>query len=390
MEFRFTPQQEELRREIRDFLEAELKAGSFQTGVNQWLRGWSPEFSRKVAERGWIGLTWPTVYGGRGLGDFERLIYTEEMLLYGAPVGYHWMAERQIGQAILAFGTEEQRREFLPRITGAEISFCLLFSEPEAGTDLAAVKTRAREVDDGFIIDGQKVWTSGAHHADYGWLLARTDQDVPKHKGLSEFIIDLTLPGVTVSPLIDMTEGHHVNEVFFDGVLVPKDALVGQTNGGWKQIMAQIDHERSGLERVMGSIAIWTGILDYCKNTKRDGRVLFDHPLVRQKLAELAIQLEVGRLLVYRVAWLFSTGQQPTYEAAMAKVYCTEFQQRLTQFAVEVLGLYGPLLPGSREAPLGGWAAWDYSVSLSYTLQGGTSETMRNIVAMRGFGLPSG
>jgi alkylation response protein AidB-like acyl-CoA dehydrogenase len=262
MEFRFTPQQEELRREIRDFLEAELKAGSFQTGVNQWLRGWSPEFSRKVAERGWIGLTWPTVYGGRGLGDFERLIYTEEMLLYGAPVGYHWMAERQIGQAILAFGTEEQRREFLPRITGAEISFCLLFSEPEAGTDLAAVKTRAREVDDGFIIDGQKVWTSGAHHADYGWLLARTDPDVPKHKGLSEFIIDLTLPGVTVSPLIDMTEGHHVNEVFFDGVLVPKDALVGQTNGGWKQIMAQIDHERSGLERVMGSIAIWTGILD--------------------------------------------------------------------------------------------------------------------------------
>jgi alkylation response protein AidB-like acyl-CoA dehydrogenase len=390
MEFGFTPEQERLRREIRDFVESELAQGTFDVAVNQWVRGYSPEFSRKVAERGWIGLTWPREYGGGGLGDIERLVYSEEMLRYGAPVSFHWMGERQIGQALLACGTEEQRREFLPRITRAEISFCLLFSEPEAGTDLASVKTRARETEDGFILDGQKVWTSGGHHADYGWLLARTDPDVPKHKGISEFILDMTLPGVTVRPLIDMTGGQHVNEVFFDSVLVPKNTLVGQKNGGWKQLMAQIDHERSGMERVMGNYAVLTGLLDYCRTTRRDGELLSDKPLIRNRLAQLATEFEVGRLLVYRVAWLLGEGRSPTYEAALAKVCGTEFQQRLTRFATEILGLHGQVLPGSDCAPFGGIAAWDYSVSLSYTLQGGTSETMRNIVAMRGLGLPVG
>jgi hypothetical protein len=390
MEFGFTPEQERLRREIRDFVESELAQGTFDVAVNQWVRGYSPEFSRKVAERGWIGLTWPREYGGGGLGDIERLVYAEEMLRYGAPVSFHWMGERQIGQALIACGTEEQRREFLPRITRAEISFCLLFSEPEAGTDLASVKTRARETEDGFILDGQKVWTSGGHHADYGWLLARTDPDVPKHKGLSEFILDMTLPGITVRPLIDMTGGQHVNEVFFDSVLVPKNTLVGQKNGGWKQLMAQIDHERSGMERVMGDYAVLTGLLNYCRTTRRNGELLSDKPLIRNKLAQLAIEFEIGRLLIYRVAWLLGEGRSPTYEAALAKVCGTEFQQRLARSAMEILGLHGQVLPGSDCAPFGGIAAWDYSVSLSYTLQGGTSETMRNIVAMRGLGLPVG
>lgn len=390
MEFGFTPEQERLRREIRDFVESELAQGTFDVAVNQWVRGYSPEFSRKVAERGWIGLTWPREYGGGGLGDIERLVYAEEMLRYGAPVSFHWMGERQIGQALIACGTEEQRREFLPRITRAEISFCLLFSEPEAGTDLASVKTRARETEDGFILDGQKVWTSGGHHADYGWLLARTDPDVPKHKGLSEFILDMTLPGITVRPLIDMTGGQHVNEVFFDSVLVPKNTLVGQKNGGWKQLMAQIDHERSGMERVMGDYAVLTGLLNYCRTTRRNGELLSDKPLIRNKLAQLAIEFEIGRLLIYRVAWLLGQGRSPTYEAALAKVCGTEFQQRLARSAMEILGLHGQVLPGSDCAPFGGIAAWDYSVSLSYTLQGGTSETMRNIVAMRGLGLPVG
>jgi alkylation response protein AidB-like acyl-CoA dehydrogenase len=379
-----------LRREIRDFVESELAQGTFDVAVNQWVRGYSPEFSRKVAERGWIGLTWPREYGGGGLGDIERLVYAEEMLRYGAPVSFHWMGERQIGQALIACGTEEQRREFLPRITRAEISFCLLFSEPEAGTDLASVKTRARETEDGFILDGQKVWTSGGHHADYGWLLARTDPDVPKHKGLSEFILDMTLPGITVRPLIDMTGGQHVNEVFFDSVLVPKNTLVGQKNGGWKQLMAQIDHERSGMERVMGDYAVLTGLLNYCRTTRRNGELLSDKPLIRNKLAQLAIEFEIGRLLIYRVAWLLGEGRSPTYEAALAKVCGTEFQQRLARSAMEILGLHGQVLPGSDCAPFGGIAAWDYSVSLSYTLQGGASETMRNIVAMRGLGLPVG
>jgi alkylation response protein AidB-like acyl-CoA dehydrogenase len=388
MEFGFTPEQERLRSEIRDFLESELKKGSFESGVNQWLRGYSPEFSRKLAERGWIGLNWPREYGGGGLGDIERMICAEEMLRYGAPVAFHWIGERQIAQALLVYGTEEQRREYLPGIARAEISFCLLFSEPEAGTDLASVKTKATEGDNGFILNGQKVWTSGGHHADYGWLLARTDPEAPKHKGLSEFILDMKLPGITTRPLIDMTGSHHINEIFFDGVLMPGDTLVGEKNSGWKQLMAQIDHERSGLERVMGNYAVLIGLLRYCRSTERDGQLLFDQPLIRQKVSELAIEFEVGRLLVYRVAWLLSRGSSPTYEAAMAKVYGTEFEQRLTRVAMEILGLHAQLIPGYTPAPLGGKASSDYLTSLSYTLQGGTSETMRNIVAMRGLGLP--
>ena len=191
MEFGFTKEQEQLREGVRSFLEQELAAESFAARSNQWVEGFSQEFSRKVAQRGWIGMTWPREYGGQGRSYIDRAILMEEMLRYQAPIGYHFLGDRQVGPSLMHFGSDELKKEFLPRIINASVSFCLGFSEPDAGSDLVAVRTNAREEGDYYVINGQKVWTSLAHKADYIWILARTDPEAPKHKALSELIIDL-------------------------------------------------------------------------------------------------------------------------------------------------------------------------------------------------------
>ncbi|MFQ5827389.1 MAG: acyl-CoA dehydrogenase family protein, partial [Dehalococcoidia bacterium] len=250
MDFKLTEEQERFRQEIRGFLEEEMKAGTFQPTPDAWLEGFSPEFSRKIAQRGWIGLTWPRQYGGQERSYLDRLIYTEEVLRYGAPVCAHWPGDRQVGPSLIHYGTEEQRQEFLPQIIRGEMFFCLGMSEPEAGSDLASLRTRAEEKEDCFVINGQKVWTGSAHLADYVYLVVRTDPDVAKHKGISEFIVDMKTPGIEVRPLVDLVGMHHLNEVYFDNVRVPKSALIGQKNNGWYQIAAQLDYERSGMERL--------------------------------------------------------------------------------------------------------------------------------------------
>lgn len=388
MDFRFTEEQERFRAEVRDFLEEELRKGFFEVQTDSWLGAFSSEFSRKVGERGWIGLTWPKEYGGKGVSYLDRLVYTEEMLRYGAPVAAHWMADRQVGPCIIRFGSEEQKKELLPRIVRGEIYFGLGMSEPEAGSDLASLKTRAVEDGDEFIIDGQKVWTSWAHHADYLYLVARTDPNAPKHKGISEFLLDMKLPGITVRPLIDMTGAHHFNEIFFDGVRIPKTALIGEKNRGWYQIAAQLDYERAGIERLMGNYPAYKAIMDYTLEARRKGEAV--GPMVRHRLAELAVEYEVGRLLCYRVAWVLTQGRIPNYEAAMAKFYCTEWEQRLANAALQILGPYGQLLPGSKGALLKGIMARAYLFSPGHTLGAGTSEVLRNVVALRGLGLPTG
>lgn len=390
MEFRFTENQERFRQEIRNFLEEELRTGGFGEADNQWMEGFDPEFSRKLGKMGWIGLCWPKRYGGQERDHLDRLIYAEEMLRYGAPVAAHWIAERQIGNSLLNFGSEEQRQEFLPPIARGELYFCLGLSEPGAGTDLAGIQTRAIEEGDEFVIEGQKIWTTLAHRCHYIWLLARTDPEAAKHRGLSEFMVDLSLPGITINGLIDLSGEHHVNEVFFDSVRVPRQMLVGEKNRGWYQIVRQVDHERSGLERLMSNHLLYERLLRHVKETGHNGQPLSRDATVRHKLASLKVEFEVGRLLVYRVAWLLSKGQVPNYEAALAKAYCTAYEQRLSNTMMQVLGLYGQLREGSKYAPLGGRPAKDYLISRAYTLRGGTSETLRNIVALRGLGLPSG
>ncbi len=390
MDFEFSQEQKKFRQEVRDFLEEELRQGTFKPSCDAWIQAFSPEFTKKVAEKGWIGLTWPKEYGGQERSNIDRLILTEEMLRYGAPAACHWMADRQIGGAILHNGTEEQKRELLPKIIRGEAFVGLGMSEPEAGSDLASLQTRAVEAGDDYVIDGQKVWTSGAHLMNYIYLVARTDPEAVKHRGISEFIVETKLPGITIRPLIDITGSHHFNEVFFDNVRVSKKCLIGEKNRGFYQILNQLDYERSGLERLMGNYSLFDAIIQFTKETKRNGEPLSRDTLIRHKLAQLQIEFEVGRLLTYRVVLVIEEGRAPNWEAAMAKAYCTTFEQHLASIATEILGLYGQLVAESKWAPILGMAPYSYLGSKGYSLQAGTSEVLRNIVALRGLGLPSG
>ncbi|HXG21269.1 MAG TPA: acyl-CoA dehydrogenase family protein [Methylomirabilota bacterium] len=383
MDFALTPEQQAFRQEIRDFLAREVTPEA--KTEDGWIIGFSREFSRKLGERGWIGLTWPKYYGGQERSYLDRVILTEELLRAGAPVAAHWLGDRQVGPALLAYGSEEQKAEILPRVTKGEIVFCLGMSEPGAGSDLASLRTKAVEEGDHFVITGQKIWTSFAHVADYAYLVARTDPHAPKHKGISEFLVDMKTPGVTVRPLVDITGEHHFNEAFFDNVRIEKKWLIGEKNRGWYQIASQLDYERSGIERLLSNYSLFRDALRYAQE-----HGLTRDPLVRNQLAQMQIELEMGRFLVYKVAWLLSKGVVPNYEAALAKCFCTEVEQRIAQTVSTLLGDYAVLLPGSPAARLAGRAARQYLYAPAYTIQGGTSNILRNIMAIRGLGLQAG
>jgi alkylation response protein AidB-like acyl-CoA dehydrogenase len=384
MDFRFTPEQEAFRQDIRAFLKQECPEPP-AIPEDGWIIGFDKAFSQKVGARGWIGLTWPRAYGGQGQSYLDRLILTEELLRHGAPVAAHWIGDRQMGPSILRYGTPEQKATLLPGIIAGDLVFCIGMSEPGAGSDLAGLQTRAVPDGDDYILSGQKIWTSFAHLADYCYLVARTNPDVPKHKGISEFIVDMRSPGITVKPIVDMTGAHHFNEVFFEQVRLPKSALVGEKDRGWYQIAAQLDYERSGIERLMSNYPLLQAICDYVKEMELNRR-----ETIRQRLAQLHIEFTMGKFLVYKVAWWLSQGMVPNAAAAAAKAFCTEYEQRLAQTANELLGSYGQLLPGSPHARLGGRSARAYLYAPAYTIQGGTSTILRNIVAMRGLGLPPG
>ncbi|MDP3878787.1 MAG: acyl-CoA dehydrogenase family protein [Dehalococcoidales bacterium] len=388
MDFKFTEEQEKFRQEVRAFLEDELRQGTFQPSCDAWIQGYSPEFTRKVAQKGWIGLTWPREYGGQGRSNIDRLILTEELLRYGAPSACHWFADRQIGRSIIAFGTEEQKQELLPKILKGEAYVGLGMSEPEAGSDLASLQTRATETDNEYVLDGQKMWTSCGHFMTHLYLVARTDPEAPKHRGISEFVIEANLPGITITPTIDITGSEAWAEVFFDSVRVPKKYLVGEKNRGFYQILNQLDYERAGLERLMGNYPLFAALLQFVKETRRNGKPLSQETVVRQKMAQLQIEFEVGRLLTYRVVMVMDEGRAPNWEAAMAKSYSTAFEQHLADTATGILGLYGQLMAESKWAPVLGMAAHSFLASKGYSLQAGTSEILRNVIALRGLGLP--
>lgn len=393
MRFTITPEQEKFRQEVRDFLNAELKAGAFSTSAASGglIGGTSREFSLKMAERGWIGLTWPKKHGGQGRTYVEKMIMMEELFKFKAPIGYHFMADRQVGPALMNFGSDWQKEYFLPRIVKADegASFCLLFSEPNAGSDLAAVSTKAEKDGDSYVINGQKVWTSEGHLADWGWLLAKTDFDpsVPKHKACSEFIVDLKAPGVTVRPIINIVGEHSFNEVFFDNVRVNRDYLVGKENDGFKQIMAQLDYERAGIERVTQNYTIYDRLTSYVKRMDKDDRGGGFYHWVRDSMAQLEIEFQIGRLLCYYTAWIIDQGKKPTSQAALCKAYCTQYEQRLNDLATRVLGPVSQIKQGAEWAPLDVDLASSYLWGPSYTLQGGSVEVLKNIVAQRGLGL---
>ncbi len=387
MDFKFTEEQEKFRQEVRNFLEDELKQGTFVPKCDVWMSGHSPDFTKKVAAKGWIGLTFPKEYGGQGRSWIDRLILTEEMLRYGAPTALHWFADRQVGRCILNYGTEEQKKEMLPKIIRGEAYFALGLSEPEAGSDLASLKTRAIEEVDHFRVDGQKVWTTGKDR-NYIYLLARTDPNAAKHRGLSEFVFEANLPGITWRPLVTIAGEEEFNEVFFDNVKIPKKCLIGEKNKGWYQITAQLDFERSGIERLMGNYPLFEALVKFLKETRVNGEPLSKDILIRQKVAQLQVEFDIGRMFAYWIAVILDQGRVPNWEAAMSKAYSTTFEKHLASTSMEILGLYGQLMSESELVPIRGLATFSYLNSKGYSLQGGTTEILKNIVAQRGLGLP--
>jgi alkylation response protein AidB-like acyl-CoA dehydrogenase len=285
------------------------------------------------------------------------------------------------------FGTDEQKKEMLPKILRGEAYVGLGLSEPEAGSDLASLQTRATEEGDFYILNGQKMWTSCASYMNYIYLVARTDPNAPKHRGISEFIIPANLPGITVTPTIDITGAEAWGEVFYDNVKIPKTSLIGEKNRGFYQVANQLDYERSGLERLMGNYPLFDAIVRFSRETDRNGAPLCRDPFVRDRLAGLQVEFEVGRLLTYRVALIIDSGRAPNVEAAMAKAYCTAFEQHLADLSTRILGVYGQLLGESKWAPINGMAPDSFLSSMGYSLQAGTSEILRNVLAQRGLGL---
>ena len=392
MRFHFTEEQEAFRREVRDFLREERDAGTFAPDVGELVGRPFLEFSRKLAKRGWIGMTWPRQYGGQGRSYVDKMILNEELMKVQAPIGYHFAADRQVGPALMIFGAEWQKEFFLPRIIRAEehMKFCLLFSEPGAGSDLVAVSTRAEKYGDHYVINGQKVWTSGGHEADYGWMLARTnlDSSVPKHQGCSEFIIDMKTPGITVRPLINMAGEHSFNEVFFDDVRIDEKYLVGKENAGFQQIMAQMDYERAGIERLLQNYPVYERLIGHVRKMDKGGGDQGFYYWVRDQVAQLEIEFNVGRLLCYQTAWIIDQGRKPSSEAALTKAFCTQYEQRLNDLAMRILGPLSQIKKGGPWSAFDGLPARGYLWGPSYTLQGGSVEVLKNIVALRGLGLP--
>ncbi|MDL2268681.1 acyl-CoA dehydrogenase family protein [Desulfosarcina sp. OttesenSCG-928-A07] len=392
MNLTFTTEQEDFRNQVRQFVRDNLLNKGFKVESKGLIADSDVSFSKAMSEKGWIGFTWPKSHWGQGRSYVEKTIMNEELYRVQAPIGYHFLADRQVGPSLIHFGSDWQRSFFLPRIVTAEkgMMFCLLFSEPDAGSDLAGIATTARKDGDYYIINGQKVWSSEAHLADYGWLLAKTNLDagVSAHNACSEFILDMNLPGVKVRPLINIAGEHSFNEVFLDNVRVHKDYLVGTEHNGFRQIMAQVDYERAGIERLMQNYPVYDQLFDYMKVKQFQTRKPELYAWAKDQLARLTVEFETGRLLCYYTAWMIDQGKKPTSQAALCKVFCTQYEQRLNDMAMRILGPMSMIRKNGSNAPLDVDVAACYLWQPSYTLQGGSVEILKNIVALRGLKLP--
>ena len=369
------PETKALRTEVREFLQKELGAQPSHRRAHSW-GGFDREFSRKVGERGWIGMTWPKHYGGHERTFLERYVVLEEMLAAGAPVSAHWIADRQSGPLLLRFGTEAQRQRFLPAIARGEVAFAIGMSEPDSGSDLASIRTRAVRADGGYVVNGTKVWTSNAHCSDYAVSLFRTSV-VPdkKHEGLTQFLVDLTSPRITIRPIIDLAGSHHFNEVVFEDAFLPEDMRVGAEGDGWKQVTTELAFERSGPERYLSSFALLIELIraESARPTERGTAAV----------GRLVAHLATLREMSLSVAGMLQAGENPNLEAALVKDVGTGFEQEIPEIVNAVLGLEPTIDTGSDlEQTLG------YLVQRapSFSLRGGTREILRGIIA-RGLGL---
>jgi len=388
MNFEFSDEEVSFRKELQSWLNEELKDRPQDSDSDgEWAFGL--EMRKKLAEKGWLTMAWPEEYGGQGVSHMMQVVFAEEMSYHRAP-GRDVFGTRMMAPTLMIHGTEEQKKEFLPPVSKGEVQWCQGYSEPESGSDLASLQTRAVEDGDDFIINGTKIWTSSAHRADHIMVLTRTDPDAPKHRGISFLLCDMNTPGLTVNPIINMAGDHGFNMVTFDNVRVPKKNLVGEQNRGWYVGATLLDFERSGVDYSAGGRRVLEELTDYAKNNRQNGSLISDNPIMRNRLANLAIEVEVSRLISYNIAWMQGEGLVPNKESSMGKVVGTELQQHLSETGMQMLGLHGQLEPGSKYAPLDGRIEHMHLTNVSETIQAGTSEIQRNIIATRGLGLPRG
>jgi alkylation response protein AidB-like acyl-CoA dehydrogenase len=347
-----------------------------------------PGFSRKVGAKGWIGVSWPREYGGQARSALEQLVFEEEMTYSEAPTMYHSTASNMIGPTIIRFGSQTQKDYFLPRIARGEISFALGYSEPDHGSDLAGIRTSAKRGPTGWIINGQKTYTSSAGFSTHIWLIARTDPSRPRHSGISVFMVALDTPGITARRMMGLN-GHCANDVFFDDVQVPADALIGEENDGWKLITTALAYERVALASIGARArSYFDRLLDHFRRAVQDGRRLSANALVRDRVGAIAAEVEGARLMGAQTALVMQAGDVPVVQAAMVKVYASELMERLSETAFDLLGAGATLKAGPSSALIDGKLEFAVRDALLYTIGGGTNEIQRTLIALRGLGLP--
>src|SRR5438128_523203 len=369
------PEAQSLRAEVREFLRDALGGMSSSKRALSW-GGFDREFSRQLGARGWIGMMWPKKYGGHERTALERYVVLEECLSAGAPVSAHWVADRQSGPLLLRFGTEEQRQRFLPRIARGELAFAIGMSEPDSGSDLASIRTRAERVAGGYRVNGTKVWTSNAHKSDYMIALFRT-RNVPdkKHEGLTQFLVDTRSPGISMNPIIDLSGSHHFNMVVFEDVFVPEDMRVGEEGAGWQQVTTELAFERSGPERYLSSFAL---LLELIREVSKD-----PSERAAATVGRLVAHLATLRQMSLSVALMRQAGENPNLEAAVVKDVGTTFEQEVPEVIHALLGVEPTIDTGGDLQQVLGFLM---QRAPSFSLRGGTREILRGIIA-RGLGL---
>ena len=391
MDFRFESVDEDFRSEIVNFVDKELPWKWSQEDLDPEDEKDSilvRQFKKQLGEKGWLTMAWPEEYGGQAASHMRQVVFNEEMAYRGIPAGDAGI--RMVGPILMLYGTDEQKREFLPKIAGAEINWSQGYSEPDSGSDLASLQTRAVEDGDDFVVTGSKIWNSAHADSDWMFMLARTDPDAPKHRGISFLLTELDgTDGVTVEKIPMMWDAYR-GLVTFDNVRVPKKNLVGEQDRGWYVGAALLDFERSGVDRPARAKRVLEDLVNFCKENKKNGRLLADDPVIKNELSELAVQIEAVRLMCYNVAWMQSQDMIPNKEASITKAYGTEMLNRLYGLGVKIMGPFGQLAPGSKWAPLGGRIENAYLRSFGGMVAAGTSEIQRNVIATRGLGLPRG
>jgi alkylation response protein AidB-like acyl-CoA dehydrogenase len=379
-EFRFDPvpmpeAAQALRGEVRAFIAEEVALGAFTPSRNSWS-SFDADFSRKCGARGYIGMRWPKQYGGHERSALERYVVTEEMLAGGAPVGAHWIADRQSGNQILRYGSERAKRTILPRIAAGECYFSIGMSEPDSGSDLAAVRTRASKVAGGWSISGTKVWTSGAHQTHYLIALARTaPKEEDRHAGMTQFIVDLAQPGVSVRPIYNLYGGHDFNEVVFDGYFVPDDMVMGEPGMGWKLVTGELAFERSGPDRFLSTYQL------LLESIRAVGPV--PDARAASEIGRFVAHLATLRRMSTSVAGMLERGEQPAVEAALVKDIGTAFEREIPETFRQLLATEPTLGEGTSYAELLGMTILR---APGFTIRGGTREILRGMIA-RGLGL---